>query len=100
MQEKKKLRIADTNAVAVLEVATAYRNVVDKRSIQTIQVRDYELLSFALNCGVAAGDRRIGNAECCRILAANNYGRVRYVEDSALKFTGNGSESRVHVSWP
>jgi len=42
VRQKQKLRIADANAIAVLETSTPDRHVVNKRAVEAFEIRDYE----------------------------------------------------------
>jgi hypothetical protein len=98
MHQKKKLRVANANAIAVLQLPSLYGYVIDKGAVQTIEIEDYKIVLLFINAGMPARDRGVSNAERCGSFSSDNDGQIFDSEDAAFESSGYCSQSRVHLS--
>ena len=80
----------------MLQLPSFHRHVIDKRTVETLEIEYYKLFVFFFNLGMAAGNGRVGNAKRSRGVASEDDRQIFNREDAALKSSGYGSESRVH----
>src|SRR5258705_12989579 len=97
MKQEKKLRLANTDSIAVFPLTAFDRNVVDKRAVQTFQICDYEALVRFLDERVTTGHRGVGYAHLGGPFAADYNLIFVNGEDGSFEFAGDSGESRLHV---
>ena len=78
MQQKYELRIANANAIAMLQYASFDWHVVDKGAVQTLQIHDHKLIILFLDLGMAARNGGVRETERGRSLATNGFDGDRW----------------------
>jgi hypothetical protein len=96
VQQKKKLCVANADAVAVPQRSLLYGHVVDKSAVKTLQIANRKLISILLEARVPARDGNISQAKLGRALSTDDHGPIAEGKDPALQFTGDGCQPWIH----
>jgi len=96
MRQKQKLRITDTNTIAVFEQSSLYWHVVNERAVETLEIGEHEPAFFLFDFGMTTRDGCVGNAQIRRGLTTNDERLFVEGEDCSFEFARNGCETRRH----
>ena len=86
----------DRYPIAVFEGATFDWHIVHERTVETVEISEYELVAMSLDLGMLSRDCTFRYVNGCSTLSANDCRRIGKWKHGTLEFSGDDDETRVH----